>query len=72
MPNTAGLIIRACVGDQHANVMDVYINNVPYEYRPRADAASTARKVNRMAIISHGKALQWVKKNCQYIGKALR
>lgn len=71
MPNAVGLTIYACVGDQYANVMYVYINNVPYEYRPRADAASTARKVNSMTAISHGKALQWVKKYCQYIGKVL-
>lgn len=70
MSNTPGLRIHACVGDKFANVMDVYINGTPYEYRPRADAESTARRVNNMAIHSAGKALIWVKKNCTYLGKS--
>lgn len=49
--------------------MNVYINNVLYEYRPKADVESTIRKVRTMMDISHGKALQWIKNYCQYIGK---
>lgn len=67
--STPNLTISVCVGDKFANVMNVYINNVLYEYRPKADVESTIRKVRTMMSVSHGKALQWIKNYCQYIGK---
>lgn len=72
MTSTNEVNVRACVGDKHANVADVYIDGKPYEFRPHRETADNyAVKINAIACHSHGKALAWAKENGDYLGKAV-
>lgn len=64
------LNLHACIGDLHANVVDVYINGVAYEYRPRIGCAEDCvRKIKQLLSHSKGKTLVWIKAHCDYLGK---
>lgn len=64
------LQLSACVGDVHANVVDVFINGICYEYRPKTGCAEDCvRKIRQMIIYSKGKTLAWIKSHCECLGK---
>ncbi len=61
---------QACLGDKFANVADVYIDSVCYEYRPRyGDAEAFVSTANAIAAHSVGKAILWIKEHGHYLGR---
>lgn len=67
---TKALRLLVYVGDKHANVVEAYINGRYYEYRPKGySAEECVRKIEQMQRHSSGKALVWLRKHCEFIGK---